>query len=55
VLHACHAYNVESGKVKDHVQEKHHLAYLKVETDYSQGDVEQLRTRLESTLDMIRQ
>ncbi|MDQ5985707.1 MAG: hypothetical protein CSYNP_01423 [Syntrophus sp. SKADARSKE-3] len=55
ILHACHSYNIESAKVKDHVRIKHNLAYLKIETDYSQGDVEQLRTRVESTLAMIKQ
>ena len=48
VLNACHAYNVESHKVGKHVTEKHGLRYLKIETDYSQGDVEQIRTRVES-------
>jgi len=53
VLHACHSYNVESHKVKEHVKSKHGLSYLKIETDYSQGDVEQIRTRVESLFDSL--
>jgi benzoyl-CoA reductase/2-hydroxyglutaryl-CoA dehydratase subunit BcrC/BadD/HgdB len=52
VLHACHSYNVESYKVKEHVMNKHKMPFLKIETDYSQGDVEQIRTRVEALLEM---
>ncbi len=53
VLHACHSYNVESAKVKAHVEKKHGLPFLKIETDYSQSDVGQLRTRVETLLEML--
>ncbi len=53
VLNACHAYNVESYKVGEHVKGKHGLRYLKIETDYSQGDVEQIRTRVESVFQSL--
>ncbi|MDD5169383.1 MAG: double-cubane-cluster-containing anaerobic reductase [Syntrophales bacterium] len=53
VLQACHAYNVESHKVKGHVTTNHGLPYLKIETDYSPGDVEQIRTRVEAMFEMI--
>ncbi len=53
VLHACHSYNVESYRIKEYVKAKHNLPCLKIETDYSQGDVEQIRTRVESLFDMI--
>ncbi len=53
VLHACHGYNVESTKVKKHVEGKHKLPYLKIETDYSQSDVGQIRTRVAATLEMV--
>ncbi|MEE9911563.1 MAG: 2-hydroxyacyl-CoA dehydratase family protein [Deltaproteobacteria bacterium] len=53
VLHACHGYNVESAKVKKHVEGKHNLPYLKIETDYSQSDVGQIRTRVAATLEMV--
>ncbi|OPY88417.1 MAG: R-phenyllactate dehydratase beta subunit [Syntrophaceae bacterium PtaU1.Bin231] len=48
VLNACHAYNVESHKIGEHVTKEKGLRFLKIETDYSQGDVEQIRTRVES-------
>ena len=53
VLHACHSYNVESHKIRKHVEEKHHKPFLKIETDYSQGDVEQIRTRVEAVLETV--
>lgn len=52
VLHACHSYNIESYKVKEHVMNKHKMPFLKIETDYSQGDVEQIRTRVEALFEM---
>ncbi|HQO15285.1 MAG TPA: 2-hydroxyacyl-CoA dehydratase family protein, partial [Smithellaceae bacterium] len=54
VLHACHSYNVESSRVKAHVEEKHKKPFLKIETDYSQSDVGQIRTRVEALLEMVR-
>lgn len=53
VLHACHSYNVESQKVKAHVEGKHSLPFLKIETDYSQSDLEQIRTRVEALLETV--
>lgn len=53
VLHACHSYNVESHKIKEHVTNKHSMPFLKIETDYSQSDVEQIRTRVEALLETL--
>jgi benzoyl-CoA reductase/2-hydroxyglutaryl-CoA dehydratase subunit BcrC/BadD/HgdB len=53
VLHACHSYNVESHKMREHAKNKHNLQYLKIETDYSEGDVEQIRTRVEALFDSL--
>ena len=53
VLHACHSYNVESHKIMNHVKDKHGLPFLKIETDYSDGDVEQIRTRVEALFDSL--
>lgn len=53
VLHACHSYNIESAKVKAHVETRHKMPFLKIETDYSQGDVEQIRTRVEAVLETV--
>lgn len=52
VLQACHSYNVESHKVGEHVREKHGLPFLKIETDYSQGDVGQIYTRVQALLEI---
>ena len=53
VLQACHAYNVESYRVGGHVTENHGLAFLKVETDYSDGDIGQLKTRIEALFETL--
>lgn len=53
VLHACHSYNIESHKVKEHVTGKHKMPFLKIETDYSQSDAGQIRTRVEALLEML--
>jgi benzoyl-CoA reductase/2-hydroxyglutaryl-CoA dehydratase subunit BcrC/BadD/HgdB len=53
VLHACHSYNVESHKIKEHVTNKHNMPFLKIETDYSQSDIEQIRTRVEALLETV--
>ncbi|NTW07647.1 MAG: 2-hydroxyacyl-CoA dehydratase [Syntrophaceae bacterium] len=53
VLHACHSYNVESYKIKGHITDKHKMPFLKIETDYSQSDVEQIRTRVEALLETV--
>jgi benzoyl-CoA reductase/2-hydroxyglutaryl-CoA dehydratase subunit BcrC/BadD/HgdB len=53
ILHACHSYNVESYKVGGHVKTRHNLPFLKIETDYSDGDVRQIRTRVEAMFEMM--
>jgi len=53
VLHACHSYNIEAYKIMNHAKNKHNLPYLKIETDYSDGDVEQVRTRVEALFDSL--
>ena len=53
VLHACHSYNVESHKIKEHVISKHRMPFLKIETDYSQSDAGQIRTRVEALFEMV--
>ena len=54
ILQACHAYNVESYKVGEHVAARHGLPFLKVESDYSDSDVGRIRTRVEAMLEIAR-
>lgn len=54
ILHACHTYNVESYKIGEHVKNRHGLPFLKIETDYSTSDVEQIRTRVEAVFEQLR-
>ena len=53
ILQACHGYNVESYRVGNHVTENHGLAFMKVETDYSDSDIGQLKTRIEALFETL--
>jgi len=52
VLSGCHTYNIESFIIKKQITEKHGLPYLKIETDYSNSDMEQIRTRVQALLEI---
>jgi benzoyl-CoA reductase/2-hydroxyglutaryl-CoA dehydratase subunit BcrC/BadD/HgdB len=52
-LQACHPYGMESYAVKEAL-DKIGVPMLKIETDYSQEDIEQLRTRVEAFLEMVK-
>ena len=51
VLQACHSYNIESHKVGEYTRTRHGLPFLKIVTDFSEGDVGQIRTRVEALLE----
>lgn len=53
ILQACHTYNVESYSVKKHVTANNGKSYISLETDYSQTDVEQLKTRIAAFIEML--
>ncbi|MDR0879673.1 MAG: 2-hydroxyacyl-CoA dehydratase family protein [Clostridioides sp.] len=53
VLTACNPFGIESVRVKDFVTNTKHKAFMKIETDYSKSDVEQIRTRLEAFIEML--
>ena len=55
VLQACHTFNVESALVKRFVTNELGLHYMKLETDFSESDAGQIRTRIEAFLEMIRE
>lgn len=50
---ACHTYNVESFTVKKFVQEELNLPFIQIETDYSDSDTGQVKTRVEAFLETI--
>lgn len=52
VLVACHTYAIETSEVRKVVNEAGR-GYLAVETDFSQGDVGQLATRLGAFVEML--
>jgi len=49
----CHTYNVESRVLKEHLHKHGGVPLLQIETDYSQGDAGQIKTRVEAFLEMI--
>lgn len=53
VLQACHGYNVESHKVGEHVSSRG-IPFLKIVTDYSQGDAGQIKTRIEALFETVK-
>ncbi len=50
---ACHTYNVESYFIEEYLSQKCGTPYLKIGTDYSENDSEQIRTRTEAFLEML--
>lgn len=52
ILQACHTYNVETKSVKQLCEELG-VSYIAIETDYSEADVGQLRTRLGAFIEMM--
>jgi len=49
----CHTYNVESRVLKEYLSKHGNVPLLQIETDYSQGDAGQIRTRIEAFLEMV--
>ena len=49
----CHTYNVESRVLKEYLAKHGNVPLLQIETDYSQGDVGQIKTRVEAFLEMV--
>lgn len=48
---ACHTYNIESFTVKSFVKDKLNLPFLQIETDYSDSDAGQIKTRVEAFIE----
>ncbi len=53
VWQGCHTYNVESRILKEDLKKKSKVQFLHIETDYSQGDAEQIKTRVQAFLEMM--
>lgn len=54
VWHACHTYNIEAFLAQTHIEKKHKLPYLKLETDYSPSDSAQLKVRIQALLEIAK-
>lgn len=53
ILQACHTYNVETHRIKEFVTGEKEKPYMSVETDYSQADTGQLKTRIAAFIEML--
>ncbi|MDR3565780.1 MAG: double-cubane-cluster-containing anaerobic reductase [Negativicutes bacterium] len=53
VWQGCHTYNVESPILRESLKQSGNIPLLHIETDYSQGDVEQIKTRVQAFLEMM--
>lgn len=53
ILTACHTYNVETLSIKRFVNTKKDIPYMSVETDFSNGDIGQLNTRMAAFIEML--
>ena len=54
ILSGCHSVQMESISVRNFVNEEKHIPYLDIGTDYSQGDIGQLNTRMAAFIEMLR-
>ncbi|MFH1231233.1 MAG: double-cubane-cluster-containing anaerobic reductase [Planctomycetota bacterium] len=54
VWQGCHTYNVEAFLIQKYIEEKYHLPYLKLETDYSPSDSSQLKVRIQAMLEIVK-
>ena len=54
ILSGCHSVQMESISVRNFVNEEKHIPYLDIVTDYSQGDIGQLNTRMVAFIEMLR-
>ena len=52
-LQACHTYAVESLRIKRFVRDEKKVPYMNLETDYSQADTGQLKTRIAAFIEML--
>jgi benzoyl-CoA reductase/2-hydroxyglutaryl-CoA dehydratase subunit BcrC/BadD/HgdB len=51
-LQSCHTYEVETSTIREDLKSRA-VPFLSVETDYSAGDPEQLRTRIAAFIEML--
>lgn len=54
IWQACLTYDVESFRVKKLCEEKLHLPYLRIETDYSPSDAQRIAVRVEAMFETAR-
>lgn len=53
ILQSCHPYSVEAYGIKKFVNDEKKLPYIAIETDYSQADLGQIKTRIAAFIEML--
>ncbi|GHT61484.1 2-hydroxyglutaryl-CoA dehydratase [Spirochaetia bacterium] len=53
VLQSCHTYAIESHSIKEFLKARN-IPFMSLETDYSAGDTEQLKTRVAAFIEMLK-
>lgn len=53
ILQACHTYNVETRRIKNFANKDKGIPYMSIETDYSETDKGQLKTRIAAFIEML--
>lgn len=53
ILQACHTYAIETTRIKKFVTKEKSIHYMSIETDYSQSDIGQIRTRIAAFMEML--
>lgn len=52
-LQACHTFNVETHRIKEFIMKEKNTPYMNIETDYSESDTGQLKTRIAAFIEML--
>ena len=53
VLQACHTYNIESYNIRKIITGNKSTPFMTLETNYSESDTGQIRTRMEAFVEML--
>lgn len=53
ILQACHTYSVETFAIRQFANNEKNVPYMSIETDYSNMDIEQLKTRIAAFIEML--
>lgn len=53
IWQGCHTYAVESTTIKRHIEDRHGIKCMALESDFGNHDIEQLRIRIQAFIEML--